>query len=189
MNKLISWFEIPALDLNRASAFYEKILAVTLNRGDMGPTSLAVFPTIATWPPAARSSSAWLQPVNGRLHCLPPCRRLARCGAARIEPAGGEILLPRTELPPTWEPTRISVTPKATGWTLRHRLILLLNAPRRPALSDRATPASRRLTTAAELAQLLASPSAPSIATSATFLCPEFPSRARPASVTARPLL
>ena len=44
MNKLISWFEIPALDLNRATAFYEQVLALTLTRGDMGPASLAVFP-------------------------------------------------------------------------------------------------------------------------------------------------
>jgi predicted enzyme related to lactoylglutathione lyase len=40
----ISWFEIPALHLDRASAFYEEILAVPLNRSDIGPSSLAVFP-------------------------------------------------------------------------------------------------------------------------------------------------
>ena len=101
MNKIISWFEIPALDLNRASAFYEQILAVTLNRGDMGPTSLAVFPydrdhatggTLLVGPgfnPSADGSVVYLN-ANPSLDAV----------LARVVPAGGEILLPRTELPP-----------------------------------------------------------------------------------------
>ena len=100
MNKIISWFEIPALDLNRASAFYEKILAVTLNRGDMGPTSLAVFPydrdqatggTLIVGPgfnPSTEGSIVYLHAGDSLDAVLP-----------RIEPAGGTILLPRTELP------------------------------------------------------------------------------------------
>jgi predicted enzyme related to lactoylglutathione lyase len=100
MNRLISWFEIPALDLNRASAFYEKILAVTLNRGDMGPTSLAVFPydrdkdtggTLIIGPgfnPSIEGAIVYLNAGNSLDAVLP-----------RIEPAGGAILLPRTELP------------------------------------------------------------------------------------------
>jgi hypothetical protein len=100
MNKLISWFEIPALDLNRASAFYESILAVTLNRGDMGPASLAVFPydrdtatggcvmTIPGFKPSLEGSVVYLDAGNSLDTVL-----------ARIVPSGGAILLPRTELP------------------------------------------------------------------------------------------
>jgi predicted enzyme related to lactoylglutathione lyase len=100
MNKLISWFEIPSLDLNRASAFYENILAVTLNRGDMGPASLAVFPydrdsatggcvmTIPGFKPSLEGSVVYLDAGNSLDTVL-----------ARIVPAGGDILLPRTELP------------------------------------------------------------------------------------------
>jgi len=100
MNKLISWFEIPALDLNRACAFYENILAVTLNRGDMGPASLAVFPydrdsatggcvmTIPGFKPSIEGSVVYLDAGNSLDTVL-----------ARIVPAGGSVLLPRTELP------------------------------------------------------------------------------------------
>jgi uncharacterized protein len=100
MNKTISWFEIPALDLNRASAFYEQILAVTLNRGDMGPASLAVFPydrdsatggcvmTIPGFKPSLEGSVVYLDAGNSLDTVL-----------ARIVPSGGAILLPRTELP------------------------------------------------------------------------------------------
>jgi hypothetical protein len=98
--KTISWFEIPATDLNRATAFYEQILALTLNRANMGPTSLAVFPydrpqatggTLILGPgfkPAAEGSIVYLN-ANPSLDAV----------LARIEPAGGAIALPRTELP------------------------------------------------------------------------------------------
>jgi len=101
MNRPISWFEIPALDLNRASAFYEQILAVTLNRGDMGPTSLAVFPydrdnatggCLMSGPgfkPSAEGAVVYLN-ADPSLDAV----------LARIAPAGGAIALPRTELPP-----------------------------------------------------------------------------------------
>ena len=101
MSKPISWFEIPALDLNRASAFYEQILAVTLNRGDMGQSSLAVFPydrdqatggCLITGPglkPSAEGSVVYLNAGPSLDAAL-----------ARIESAGGSVALPRTELPP-----------------------------------------------------------------------------------------
>ena len=101
MNKTISWFEIPAIDLNRASAFYEQILATTLNRGDMGSQSLAVFPydrehstggTLITGPgvkPSAEGAVVYLN-ANPSLDAV----------LARVLPAGGKVVLPRTELPP-----------------------------------------------------------------------------------------
>ena len=100
MNKLISWFEIPALDLNRATAFYERILAATLTRTDMGPASLGVFPynrdsatggcvmTIPGFKPSLEGSVVYLDAGNSLDTVL-----------GRIVPAGGAVLLPRTELP------------------------------------------------------------------------------------------
>jgi uncharacterized protein len=101
MKRIISWFEIPAIDLNRATAFYEQILATTLNRSDMGPTSLAVFPydrdhatggTLITGPgfkPSTEGAVVYLN-ANPSLDAV----------LARVAPAGGKIVLPRTELPP-----------------------------------------------------------------------------------------
>ena len=101
MNKTISWFEIPATDLNRATAFYEQILATTLNRGDMGPQSLAVFPydrehatggTLIVGPgfnPSTEGTIIYLN-ANPSLDAV----------LARIAAAGGKVALPRTELPP-----------------------------------------------------------------------------------------
>ncbi len=40
----ISWFEIPANNLDRASEFYGKVIGQSLVRETMGPIELAVFP-------------------------------------------------------------------------------------------------------------------------------------------------
>src|ERR1700733_9088498 len=40
----VVWFEIPAADMDRACRFYETVLATSLNRGQFGPETLAVFP-------------------------------------------------------------------------------------------------------------------------------------------------
>ncbi len=39
----VVWFEIPALDFDRAIRFYETIFEIKLNRQQFGPTELAVF--------------------------------------------------------------------------------------------------------------------------------------------------
>jgi len=39
----ITWFEIPAQDLERAVWFYESVLQQELRRETMGPTAMAVF--------------------------------------------------------------------------------------------------------------------------------------------------
>jgi predicted enzyme related to lactoylglutathione lyase len=101
MNRPINWFEIPALDLNRASAFYEEILAVTFNRGDMGPASYAVFPfdrNNATG--GCLMTGPGLKPsTEGAIVYLSADPSLDAV-LARIAPAGGSIALPRTELGP-----------------------------------------------------------------------------------------
>ena len=100
MKKPISWFEIPALDLDRASAFYESIFVVTLNRGDMGPNSLAVFPydreqatggCIMAGPgfrPSGYGAMVYLNAGTSLNTVL-----------SRVAAAGGTVVLPRTELP------------------------------------------------------------------------------------------
>lgn len=40
----VNWFEIPANDLDRATAFYEYVLGVKLTLQDFGPLKMAWFP-------------------------------------------------------------------------------------------------------------------------------------------------
>ena len=101
MTKTISWFEIPSTDLDRASAFYEQILALTLNRVVMAPHALAVFPydrehatggTLITGPGFAPSTDGAIVYLNAN----PSLDTVL----SRVEAAGGKVALPRTELPP-----------------------------------------------------------------------------------------
>jgi predicted enzyme related to lactoylglutathione lyase len=101
MNKPINWFEIPALDLNRASAFYENILAVTLTRGDEGPASLAVFPYDRDHATGGclRQGPGMKPSAEGAVVYLNAGPSL-NAALDRIVAAGGSIVQPRTELPP-----------------------------------------------------------------------------------------
>jgi len=40
----VNWFEIPAIDLDRAQHFYETLLGTTLKRETMGTEQMAIFP-------------------------------------------------------------------------------------------------------------------------------------------------
>lgn len=44
MQHLINWVEIPVADMNRAAAFYGKILGIELHRMAIGPIEYALFP-------------------------------------------------------------------------------------------------------------------------------------------------
>ncbi|MBI4907493.1 MAG: VOC family protein [Acidobacteria bacterium] len=100
MNKPINWFEIPATDLDRAAAFYETILQVQLNRGKMGNGEMAVFPY-----DREAATGGCLQKEAGVTPSKQGTVIYLNAGFSlnsvleRVAPAGGEVLLPRTELP------------------------------------------------------------------------------------------
>jgi len=92
----IQWFEIPVTDLDRATAFYEAILGVTLERMTVG-TPVAVFPSdddavggalsLDDRKPSDQGSLVYLTAPHGVQEALD-----------RVPEAGGEVLLPRTEI-------------------------------------------------------------------------------------------
>lgn len=94
-----AWFEIPTVDMDRAQAFYERILGVPLKREPMGETELAVFPYggrphvsgalihHAECRPAIQGSVVYLSVEN-----LVPVLQ-------RVQEHGGDTIVPRTEIP------------------------------------------------------------------------------------------
>jgi uncharacterized protein len=100
MDKIINWFEIPALDISRARAFYETILGISLNEHAMGPQMLAIFPYDRE---TATGGCVILGP-GYRPGAYGPIIYL-NCGSdlnavlARVPAAGGSVATPRTELP------------------------------------------------------------------------------------------
>ncbi len=62
--KVVTWFEVPSTDFDRAVGFYERLLGAPLRREDFGGSTLGIFPHAeeavsgAVMPPGALNPSA-----------------------------------------------------------------------------------------------------------------------------------
>jgi predicted enzyme related to lactoylglutathione lyase len=95
----LTWFEIPAADLGRATRFYETILDRSLKTETMGTSTLSIFP--------------YEQPgvggciIAGNGHVPSSAGTVIYLNAApriddalsRVTKAGGRVVLPKTALP------------------------------------------------------------------------------------------
>jgi len=102
MKSAITWFEIPTVNLAKAQAFYETVLACRLRPEDMGPSKGAVFPYDGE------------EAVGGALLCGPSAPTPGATGALiyldaspsldaavdRALAAGASLACPRVALPP-----------------------------------------------------------------------------------------
>lgn len=100
MSHIISWFEIPAIDLERARTFYQTILETTLER--IPETEMLAFPADSSdtpsgalvtgdgYGPAASGGVLVYLNATGRLDAI----------LGRVEAAGGKIEMPHTPIPP-----------------------------------------------------------------------------------------
>ncbi|MDE3194810.1 MAG: VOC family protein [Acidobacteriota bacterium] len=94
----ISWFEIPATDLDRATRFYETILQTSLKRGRFGNEELSVFPyeapAVSGCLIAAPNAKTTGEGVAVFLNADPSLDAVL----ARVPEAGGSVIQGRTEL-------------------------------------------------------------------------------------------
>jgi hypothetical protein len=96
----VVWFEIPAADMDRACRFYETVLATTLDRTPFGPDPMAVFPYRKPAVSGCLIRSERVRPgMDGTQVFLNADPSLDEA-LARVVPAGGKIVEPRTPLPP-----------------------------------------------------------------------------------------
>ncbi|UTW66352.1 VOC family protein [bacterium SCSIO 12643] len=96
----LNWFEIPATDINRAQKFYETIFEIEMEVHEMDDTVMAFFP----WTPGSgKATGAVGQSPNHTpsmdgtmvyLNANPAMDPVL----ARVEAAGGQILLPKTDI-------------------------------------------------------------------------------------------
>ncbi len=100
MQNAINWFDIPAVDFERAVKFYETIFDITLRRAPSGGTMNGIFPADREhngvagavchgegYAPSADGSIVYLN-ANGQLDTI----------LSRVEAAGGKILRPKTDI-------------------------------------------------------------------------------------------
>lgn len=106
MQHAISWFEIPATDLDRAAKFYETIFALELIPLDMEQTKMRMFPiddpstgiggavvyAEGFYEPSETHGSLIYLNANPDLQVI----------LDRVEAAGGKIVVPKTEIGPEY---------------------------------------------------------------------------------------
>lgn len=105
MNNAISWFEIPASDLDRATKFYEAIFGVTLMVMDLPNIKMRMFPITDNMGVggAVVDSGGFHRPsaTDGPLIYLngnPDVQGVLD----KVEAAGGKIMVPKTEISPEY---------------------------------------------------------------------------------------
>jgi len=106
MENAISWFEIGATDLDRATKFYETIFAVTLAPLDLPNIKMRMFPidNMQTGVGGAVvDSGGFHKPstTDGPLIYLNGNPDLQQV-LDRVEAAGGKIALPKTQISPEY---------------------------------------------------------------------------------------
>ena len=99
MQNAISWFEIPVVDMDRAQTFYETILARTLRREDFGGGLLAVFPYDKPATGGCLQAGASARAGTG-IRIYLDCMTSIDAVLARVKGAGGQIVAPKSALPP-----------------------------------------------------------------------------------------
>jgi predicted enzyme related to lactoylglutathione lyase len=95
----VNWFEIPVKNIDRAQAFYEKLLAAKLHRQTVSGQTLAVFPYDDDAVGGCLVAEAGVEPsTHGTLVYLNAKPSLDAV-LARVETAGGRITTPKVQLP------------------------------------------------------------------------------------------
>jgi uncharacterized protein len=116
MQHAISWFEIPATDLDRATRFYETIFGVTLAVLDMPNIRMRLFPLddmMTQVGGAVVDSGGFHKPsaTDGPLIYLngnPDVQQVLD----RVEAAGGTVLVPKTEISPEYGYMAVIIDPE-----------------------------------------------------------------------------
>jgi uncharacterized protein len=98
MNNAMTWFEIPSVNFDRAVEFYNQVLNVSLRKEIFGGIPNGIFPYAESGIGGAVVHSSEYQPsTSGTLVYLNAGNDLD--GAiARVEAAGGKVLMPKTDI-------------------------------------------------------------------------------------------
>ena len=106
MQNAISWFEIPATDLDRAQKFYETIFGITMMPMDMPNIKMRMFPLddMMTQVGGALCDSGGFHKPSATdgpliyLNANPDVQNVLD----KVEVAGGKIMVPKTEISPEY---------------------------------------------------------------------------------------
>lgn len=98
MANVVTWFEIPAANFDRAIKFYSDIMDCQMHQQEMGETKFGFFPcegqavggAVAAGPMHKPSSHGSVVYLNGGDDLAKPL--------SRVETAGGKVVMPKTKV-------------------------------------------------------------------------------------------
>ncbi|MCX6169538.1 MAG: VOC family protein [Ignavibacteriales bacterium] len=98
MTNSLNWFEIPAIDINRAEKFYAQILSVKMQLMDFGGLKMSTFPMDSGGVSGALCQGAPYKPSqDGALIYLNANPDLS-VALSKVEEAGGKVLMPKKQI-------------------------------------------------------------------------------------------
>lgn len=112
MSNALNWFELPVVDMDRAVAFYERLLDRPLKRETFQGTVMAIFGSAKDGVGGALIHDARRRPsTDGALVYLDATGRLDDV-LGRVAGGGGTIVLPKTDI---GEPGHIALVSDTEG--------------------------------------------------------------------------
>ncbi len=97
MKDFITWFEIPVLNMERATAFYNHIYGITMETNKMNDYAMAVFPVTTGIGGALVMGQGCVPSETGSLVYLNGGKNLQTI-LDKVEEAGGRIIMPKTKI-------------------------------------------------------------------------------------------
>lgn len=91
----VSWFEIPAIDINRSVNFYNEIYGLKMEITEVNNYTMALFPVTSGIGGAIVSGEGSIPSDTGTLVYLNAGKDLEPV-LSKIEGAGGRVILPKT---------------------------------------------------------------------------------------------
>jgi predicted enzyme related to lactoylglutathione lyase len=99
-SKVLEWFELPTADLARAIGFYNTVLSINMQGIDFGPSRIAVFPREEGDPSGCLIHADDHTPSQAGTVIYINAGRDLEPALQRIEPAGGKVLVSKTQVGP-----------------------------------------------------------------------------------------
>ena len=100
MENLINWFEIPALDFDRAVSFYKGILALEINEREMFGTKMGLFPSDGQNVSGAIVAAEDYNPSSDGVVAYLNGGEDLQNVLDRVESIEGKVIVPKTQISP-----------------------------------------------------------------------------------------
>jgi len=97
MKDFITWFEIPVLNMERATGFYNHIYGIKMETNEMNEYTMAVFPVTTGIGGALVMGQGCVPSEIGSLIYLNGGKNLQPI-LDKVEEAGGRIIMPKTKI-------------------------------------------------------------------------------------------